>query len=184
MERKLIHYLPYVVRDYREFQGITQAEQPEFEQAWGLAEGLLDNQFIHTASNLGLSRWEKILNIVPKGSDSVTVRRVRILARLNEQLPYTLPQLRRMLDTLCGAGNCQADVTDYTLLVTLSVAAKKHFDEVHELLERITPMNLVIDQRQLLNTHSALSQFTHAQLSVYTHSDLRNEVLAVQSGRI
>lgn len=59
MDRKLINYLPYVVRDYAEFQGITGAEQPEFETAWAAADDLLANQFIKTAGNLGLSRWEK-----------------------------------------------------------------------------------------------------------------------------
>lgn len=53
MERKLINYLPYVVRDYAEFQGITGAEQPEFEAAWAAAEDLLSNQFIKPLATLG-----------------------------------------------------------------------------------------------------------------------------------
>ena len=32
MERKLIDYLPYVIRDYAEFQGIMGSEQPEIEK--------------------------------------------------------------------------------------------------------------------------------------------------------
>ena len=51
MDRKLINYLPYVVRDYAEFQGITGAEQPEFENAWAAVDDLLNNQFIKTAGN-------------------------------------------------------------------------------------------------------------------------------------
>ena len=48
MERKLIDYLPYVIRDYAEFQGITGSEQPEIEKAWNTTDDLLDNQFIPT----------------------------------------------------------------------------------------------------------------------------------------
>lgn len=125
MDRKLINYLPFVVRDYAEFKGITGAEQPEFELAWAAADDLLSNQFIHTAGNLGLSRWEKILEITPKGTDTLNDRRFRILARLNEELPYTLPQLRVILESLCGPGNFSADVTDYTLLVKVGVAGKE-----------------------------------------------------------
>ena len=94
MDRKLINYLPYVVRDYAEFQGITGAEQPEVETAWAAADDLLANQFIKTAGNLGLSRWEKILGITPKGTDTLDDRRFRVLARMKEALPSTLPQLR------------------------------------------------------------------------------------------
>lgn len=100
MERKLIDYLPYVIRDYAEFQGIMGSEQPEIEKAWNTTDDLLDNQFIPTAGNMGLSRWEKILGITPKGTDSLEDRRFRILTRINEELPYTLPQLRNILETL------------------------------------------------------------------------------------
>ena len=75
MERKLIDYLPYVIRDYAEFQGIMGSEQPEIEKAWNTTDDLLDNQFIPTAGNMGLSRWEKILGITPKGTDSLEDRR-------------------------------------------------------------------------------------------------------------
>ena len=60
MERKLINYLPYQVREFREYQGITTGEQPEFELAWDAQEEVFVNQFVDTALDYGLSRWEKI----------------------------------------------------------------------------------------------------------------------------
>ncbi len=73
MERKLIDYLPYVIRDYAEFQGIMGSEQPEIEKAWNTTDDLLDNQFISTAGNVGLSRWEKILEITPRGLTALKI---------------------------------------------------------------------------------------------------------------
>ena len=179
MDRKLINYLPYVVRDYAEFQGITGAEQPEFETAWAAADDLLANQFIKTAGNLGLSRWEKILGITPKGTDTLDDRRFRVLARLNEELPYTLPQLRVILGTLCGAGNYSAEVVDgtYQLIVKIGLAAKNNFSDVESLLDRVVPQNMVVNLLQLYNTHAGLGRFTHAQLAAHTHDRLRNEVM-------
>ena len=55
MERKLINYLPYAVRDFSEYQGITTGEQPEFELAWDSHEEVFVNQFIDTALDYGLS---------------------------------------------------------------------------------------------------------------------------------
>ena len=156
MERQLIKYLPYVVRDYPEFQGITGSEQPEFERAWGSADDLLNNQFIYTAGSMGLSRWEKILGITPKGTDTLEDRRFRIMTRINEELPYTVPQLRNILETLCGAGNYSAEVVEgtYQLIV-----------------------NMIVNLLQLYNTHAELGLLTHEQLAAYTHNQLRNEVL-------
>lgn len=179
MDRKLIHYLPYVVRDYVEFQGITGSEQPEFENAWVAADDLLSNQFIQTASNLGLSRWEKILGITPKGTDTLDDRRFRILARLNEELPYTLIQLQMILDTLCGQGNYSAMMEEntYILVVKIGLTAKKNYDDVAALLQRVAPSNMVIDLSLLYNQHQTISLYTHAQLTAFTHDHLRNEVL-------
>lgn len=179
MERKLIDYLPYAVRDFKEYEGIMESEQPEFDQAWGNADDLLNNQFISTAGNMGLSRWEKILDITPKGTDSLEDRRFRILTRINEELPYTLPQLRNILETLCGPGNYLADVAEgtYHLIVKIGLAAKNNFTDVESLLNRVVPQNLIVTLLQLYNTHAELGRFTHSQLAAHTHDQLRNEVL-------
>lgn len=179
MKRKLIEYLPYIVRDYAEFQGLTAAEQPEFEHVWSRTDELLDNQFIITAGNVGLSRWEKLLGIIPKATDNLEERRFRVLARLNEELPYTITQLRNILQTLCGEDNFTAEIEEetYELIVKIGLAAKNNFNDVATLLERVIPVNLVVNLSQLYNTHAELGQFTHAQLAAYSHYNLRNEVL-------
>lgn len=109
MERQLIKYLPYVVRDYPEFQGITGSEQPEFERAWGSADDLLNNQFISTAGSMGLSRWEKILGITPKGTDTLEDRRFRIMTGSMKNFRTPIPRCGTS-ETLCGAGNYSAEV--------------------------------------------------------------------------
>lgn len=178
MERQLIKYLPYVVRDYPEFQGITGSEQPEFERAWASADDLLNNQFISTAGSIGLSRWEKILGITPKGTDTLEDRRFRIVTRINEELPYTVPQLRNILETLCGAGNYSAEVVEgtYQLIVKIGLAAKNNFSDVESLLNRVVPQNLILNVLLMYNQHKTLSVFTHGQMASYSHYQLRNEV--------
>lgn len=176
MERQLIGYLPDIVRGYAEFQAIMASEQPEVERAWQAADGLLEDQFLLTAGDAGLARWEAMLGIVPKATESLEDRRFRLLTRLNEELPYTLTQLRSILHTLCGAGNFSAQVEDYTLDVKLGLAAKNNYNDVAALLERVSPQNLVLRLSQLYNTHQEAGHFTHAQLAERTHEQIRNEV--------
>ena len=179
MERKLIDYLPYVVQEFKEFQGITSGEQPEFDLVWDAHEQVFANQFINTMDNYGLSRWEEILRLVPKATDSLNVRRFRVLSRLNERLPYTLPQLRNILQTLCGKGNFTAEIQtrSYELVVRIDRAAKSNFSDVASLLDKVTPTNLLINLSLWYNTHREIAQFTHAQLGAHTHIYLKNEVL-------
>lgn len=180
MERKLANYLPFIIRDYDVFKALMGAEQPEFETAWAAFNDLLDNQFINTSGNLGLSRWEQILEITPKGTDTLEDRRFRVLTRINEELPYTLPQLRVILETLCGEGNYSATIEEgtYILVVKIGLAAKKNFDDVAAMLDRVIPQNVLYDLSQLYNTHAELGAFTHGHLAAYTHDQLRNEVLS------
>ena len=104
MERKLIDYLPYVIRDYAEFQGIMGSEQPEIEKAWNTTDDLLDNQFIPTAGNMGLSRWEKILGITPKGTNNFN----DVESLLNRVVP------QNMVVTLLQLYNTHAELGRFT----------------------------------------------------------------------
>lgn len=154
MDRKLSDYLPYVIRGYDIYRDLSDAEQPEFDLAWDNADEILDNQFLFTAGELGLSRWEKILGITPKGTETLLERRTRILARCNEELPYTLRRLRNILATLCGEGNSWAEIEENTYLLKVGIgsSAVRNFADVVSLLERITPVNLVYSIRLDLKT--------------------------------
>lgn len=150
MDRHLIEYLPYIVRDYAEYQAIAASEQPEFNKAWDAANVLLDNQYVGTSEDLGLGRWEEILELNPKGTDSYETRRLRILARLNARLPYTIRQLRVMLESLCGEENATVSFTDYTLQVDVSLSSSSNLEDIRELLERIVPQNMCINMTGVL----------------------------------
>lgn len=149
MERKLIDYLPFIVRDYAEMMGVMAGQQPEFERAWNAADSLLSNQFISTAEDLGLSRWEKILEITPKGTDTLEARRFRVKTRLNEELPYTYRWLVNWLQSLCGPDNPVPVVDGYTLQISLP--SKADYAGILDELRRRIPANLVMVPKILLS---------------------------------
>ena len=177
MERQLINYLPYVVRDFAEVQGINVAEQPEFERVWDAVDDLLDNQFITTAGNTGLSRWEKILEISPKATDTLDDRRFRILTRINEKRPFTIPQIKEILQTLCGKDDYSINISEYTLTVRIGLTSKNNFSDMETLLQKIAPANIVVDLSLAYNQHQSLQTMTHAQLAAMTHYEIRNEIM-------
>ncbi len=143
MDRQLIDYLPDILRGYKEFKAITAAQQPEFELVWELVGGLLNEQYVHTAQGSGLAKWEKVLGLIPKAGDTPSDRRFRILARLNDKLPYTWRALKAKLDTLAGE--------DYTLTwqdyeIALEVGAvllaEDKLLELRQMIEAYAPANM------------------------------------------
>lgn len=179
MDRNLIDYLPQVLKEVRELKLIFQSEQTEIADLWGSIDNALNDQFVIDATEYGVGRWEKILGIIPKATESLDARKFRILTRLNEQLPYTMRTLKQQLEALCGKDGYSIELYNdvYTIEVKVNLIAKSNFDDVDALLQRVIPANMIIDLGLMYNQHSTLKQFTHAHLQAYTYNQLRSEVL-------
>lgn len=179
-EIKILEYLPSILHDVEEFQKIGSTEDSELIALWDCLNAALSDQFVQTATNNGVTRWESILQILPKGTDTLPDRKFRILTRLNEQLPYSDRMLRQQLAALCGENGYTMEINhgEYTLTVKVELTAKNNFVDVGRLLERVVPANLIIDLSLRYNQHSKIAQFTHGQLASYTHNQLRNEVIS------
>ncbi len=175
----LLNYLPPILHEVKEYQVLSNVEKREIDDIISAINQLKDDQFISTSSSNGVQRREKIMNITPKGADTLEDRKFRILVRMNEQLPNTLRTLTRQLVNLCGEDGYSLvlDHNNYKLKVRIALTAKSNFQDVGNLLNRIVPANLIIDLSLLYNQHITLAKYTHSQLAAYTHEQLRNEVL-------
>ena len=178
-ERLLIDYLPQQLQDTREYQAIMYGEQSEISLLHQAIQQALNNQFIQTLDEYGLSRWEKILKIVPKATFTIEERRFTVMTRMAEQLPYTLRMLENMLTELCGSGGYKInlDVRAFTLEVLLALTVTNNFNDVVSLLNRITPANLILAVQIEFNQWYKLRAIQWRSLAAKTWGQLRNEVL-------
>lgn len=172
-------YQPLIIKDYREFKEIAEIENTILTDCWSSSNNVFLDQFIETLTENGCKRWEKILNIQPKGTDTLEVRRFRIKSRINEDLPYTYKALVNVLNSLCGEGQYTINLynNEYRLKILIELTVKKLFDEVESTVKRMIPANLILEVDLRYNQHKTLSKYTHKQLSKYTHIELREEVL-------
>ncbi len=179
MERKLLGYLPEIMREIREFKEIMEAEEPEFKVLYEKIDRAVENCFVDTLDEYGCLRWERILNIVAKDGDEIDFRRLRIKAALNGDTPYTLRSLDGKLRNICGEGNYSLRYANdiYTLSVGIGLRAKRQFEFVKGLLGEIVPANIIIDVRVLYNTHGTLRKFRHGELRGKRHRELCEEEL-------
>lgn len=176
----IINYFPQILREYREIIEIAVADNPELNAQWQAIENFYNDMFCDSLTENGCKRWESILKIVPKDTDSIEDRQFRIKSRLNEKLPYTMNVLNHQLTTLCGENgySLERNLSTHTIKVRVALIVKAQYDAVGELLERIRPCNTVIDLSLLYNQHSTLANFTHSHLHSYTCDQLRNEVIS------
>ncbi|MCQ4637151.1 YmfQ family protein [Anaerovorax odorimutans] len=177
--KKLIEYYPQHLAKYREFKAITAAEQIELDSILAEINQGLENQFVETADEEAISRYEKIYSVEPMPGATLEERRFNLMARLTEQTPYTQRKLAEMLAALCGENGyvLSLDIGNYAVQVGVELTAKNNELAVKRLMGNVLPCNLTWQVGLLYNQHSKLARFTHGQLSAYTHQALREEVL-------
>ncbi len=146
MDRKLIDYLPPVLRDIAEFKEITKVQQEKIEEAWDALEVVLGNQFIDTATEDGLKMWEKELGIISTNSEPTEVRKKRIKSRWRSQDIHTLGTLREKLGLLCGKNNFIINTHFDEYLIELNVFLEKRGQvaELKNIVDEMIPCNMVI----------------------------------------
>ncbi|EOT26516.1 hypothetical protein C805_00608 [Eubacterium sp. 14-2] len=178
-EADLISFLPEFMCGYLELRKLLSAQQREVQALEDMTEILKNNQFILSADEQGIEKFETMLGIAALDDDSLENRRFRVLSRWNNAIPYTEQVLRNRLDTLCGADGYSLEIQnqEYRIKIRVALKSKKNYKMVEEMLKETVPANMVLDLSLLYNQHKTLKQFTHRQLSAFTGKQIRNEVL-------
>lgn len=137
-------YYPNIMKEVREFKWIATVENPELLLLWGTLGEVLSNQFIADLLVSGAERWETILKIRAKDTDTMEIRRARILAKINEDIPYTHRSLEQKLTAIYGENMTTVDIdySRYAVSVTLDLSMMPNITTVDRLLQVIIPANL------------------------------------------
>lgn len=113
-------------------------------------------QFISTAGETAIARYEKIFGITPMDTDTLAERRFKVLAKISCRAAVLVRRLRQQLETLCGTDATSWNWTATgTLTVKVALTAKRNQQAVEELLADIVPANMVCTTSLLYNTWGA-----------------------------
>lgn len=163
------------IRNTKEFSLLADLEEEELNRLSDTIEGLLDDQFISTARERGISRREKMLGITPYADDSLETRRFRVYGNWNSSLPYSYKVLLERLDSICGEGGYTAELNcgEYSLLVKVELVVKRMEEDVRNILHTMCPANLLITVELRYRQHKELNPKTHSELRVHNHEYLK-----------
>lgn len=143
-QKSFLSYLPPIFRNIREFAAIGQVVDEFIRRAYSDIEAMCSGLFIESATGEWLARHEKCYEIIPRATESEDERRFRLLTLSAGELPYTVYNLKRKLDTLCGADNYTLvlDPASCTFSITLSLGSETSAELIGDMLRRIVPANL------------------------------------------
>lgn len=142
----LVSYLPPFMADFKEISVTLEAENPEFVLVWNAADRVLQNEFIESADEYGISRFEKILNILPSTEDTLESRRARVQARWFNTIPYTMKAFLAKLVALCGDSDFTVtkEYEKYTVTILTDLELFGQVEELEHIIESMMPCNMIV----------------------------------------
>lgn len=145
---KILHYLPLFMQKYREMQQITGAEQPLLETLENTLGQTLDNNFILTCNETGIRKFEQLLGLYPVPEDTLETRRMKVLNRWNNFVPYTWRVLTKRMELICDDNyKLTPDFNDYKLGIKVWLEGCGQADALDHLLKCVMPANILLNSK-------------------------------------
>lgn len=145
---KLINKVPEFLFENVEVRAVFEAIEPELVLIANRTEQMVKNIHPETADSNGLKVYEEWLGIAYDRTLNLGERRIEILARLNETLPYTEIRLQRFLAGSVGWGNFHYYRDGAFVKVSVKLDSGKSILSIIDMLERVLPMNLHFEINQ------------------------------------
>lgn len=151
-EVDLVSYLPPFVAEYKETDLTLTAENPEFVLVWKAADRALKNEFISTADEYGISRFEKILHILPSRDDTLEIRRARVQTKWFTTLPYTWKMFVQKVIGICGTDYPVSitRVESYLIKLEAGIELQWQIESLINVVEKMLPCNMGIVIKNVL----------------------------------
>lgn len=168
-EVKVQRYYPNVIANADEFKQLSLLENEEFKIVWQANCKWFYNTFVYKVDLQGIKRWEDMLNLTPKSTETLEDRRINILVKLNSMLPYTIKRLQQILDIRYGENNVIATTTKkYELLIDFNYKTELNIGSMRAILRCIIPANLMFkiniswSMKKEINNKANIIQYINA----------------------
>lgn len=135
------------IREIDEFQKLADAEQPEVDLLKQKVEQFPKEIIVNSATNVGLSRYESMLGLHKMANTDL--RRTSILQNLNNSLPFTMPYLKNLLNSVIGEGDYWLTVEKYHLELGIIATKEELLEMLREDLRKKVPANIVTSVKVL-----------------------------------
>lgn len=162
---KLINYLPKFLQEVVEYKEIMNTETTEIEKIKAEVNNFVDEVSIQEATEIGIKKYEKILNISNDNNLSLEERKLLVKNKFFNRPPFSLQWLNNKLMALCGKDNYEIniDYKNFILNVQIGYLFKEATEELTKDLKNIVPANLKLNvnfwyienikQNQIIATH-------------------------------
>lgn len=137
-------YLPLYYKDVREIDIIAEAIIYVLSNIRKEMQQILANNFVQTANEAGIERYEKILGITVDPTVDLETRRQRVLSKMAASTVFTMRVLKKNLEEICDNGEYTLSMNNDTFFMDLKVRIGKKgmLDVLYDLLYTMLPAHV------------------------------------------
>lgn len=160
-EAMLLPLLPHWFREIADYLALMETESEELDGFFQAMGRVRDNLFVQTCDEPTIKQFEGLFGIVPDlSSETMGLRRARILNRMSVQPPFTMRFLRGKLDQIIGPDKwtMRMDYPNYTLYIEAAAENQTWAGEVLATINTIKPCHIVYRNNPLVATGMRLCE--------------------------
>lgn len=166
---KYINYLPPELKTIKELQAIGDGIDPIAKQTYDYTVQQYLNQFIMTSDTPAVERWEDIFRISPFSDDTLETRRLRIISKFIQKLPFTWRVLHDYISVFSNDFSVNRDFENQHLDV------KAFLKENLKITELVSSLRILIpaDMTLLLTARERSQGMVYVGATAYTGTKIR-----------
>lgn len=169
--------LPPVYRAIKDMYAYARTLDTELREFLVYMKAILDNFFIQTCDLKTIEYWERLLDIVLFGDETIEERRQNILLYLNNQNPTTEPFVRQKLTEIFGEDNYRLwlDVENghpYDLHIEFYDTPLDNIKRFMLWFNKMCPAHLVLNAEHIEKAEAEFEIYTHAESGFWNDAQI------------
>lgn len=174
--RKIKSYWIDEIRGVKEFQVLADTEEQELGILNEKIINLIKDQFIITSTEEGVKRREKMLHINPLPNEGLEDRKMRVLNRLLNYMPYNKFWLRNKLTAMLGEDRYQYNIQNNVLRIDTSANEISSIKTLRKDLRKCIPCNIDMSIGLVRTSHQPMYMGSVARVGKITTITPSNQV--------
>lgn len=166
--------LPRALVGIPDLEQLYAAADRQVEKLYEDLDQLDEDVFMDSMSETRVKRWETMLGLTPKETDTLQERRFAVHSRVVDKLPYSYRVILSDLKTLDPDATLDIDYTNMKATVSIDLSSQSMVADIQDLLEKKLPLNMIYVVEVLYRNWGDFSAYKWGDLLGYTWDEMRS----------
>lgn len=165
--------LPNALVGIPDLEQLYEAADNQIEKLYADLDQLDEDVFIDNMSEKRVKRWENMLGLTPKETDTLQERRFAVHSRVVDKLPYSYRVILSDLKALDPDATLAIDYTNMKATVSVDISNQSMVGDIQDLLEKKLPLNMIYEVLLIYRPWSNIEDMTWGQVKTMTWYEVK-----------